>query len=85
MAQDIALHYTYPLKYVEEVLLNKIKATREELELCHESNMIWKVSRFSITKCYFILKKQRGGVYANGWHFGIEKNIVNALCFFSRR
>ena len=39
-AQDIALHYTYPLKYVEEVLLNKIEATREKLELCHESNMI---------------------------------------------
>ena len=40
VAQDLALHYTYPLKYVEEVLLNKIEATREKLELCHESNVI---------------------------------------------
>ena len=40
VAQDIALHYTYPLKYVEEVLFNKIEATREKLEICHESNMI---------------------------------------------
>ena len=40
VAQDIASHYTYPLKYVEEVLLNKIEATREKLELCHEPKMI---------------------------------------------
>ena len=40
VAQDIASHYTYPLKYVEEVLLNKIETAREKLELCHESNMI---------------------------------------------
>ncbi len=40
VAQDIASHYAYPLKYVEEVLLNKIEVARKKLELCHESNMI---------------------------------------------